>query len=100
MKNVQHPQLPDCEPYPLKFKDVPVTNGDGQGLRRCKACNGSGSVCKGEKVDPKTSPTPPHVVYIHCTGSDRSSYQRKGYTLTCERCSACSGAGLVVEGAR
>ena len=95
---IKQPSLPDCVPMEMKFKDVPCVNGTGQPLALCKKCDGAGSVCTGQKKDPKVAPTPPHTVYIACSGNDRIKYQRHGYTLTCERCTACGGAGLVVEG--
>lgn len=93
MKNVQHPQLPDCEPYPLKFKEVPVTNGDGQSLRRCNACNGGGSVCKGEKVDPKTAPTPPMSYTFTARGPTGRATNVK---VTPSRASAARRAAVLV----
>jgi len=100
MARSRTPELPNCAPMPLKFKAVPCENGDGQPLAMCKGCDGSGSVCKGEKlVSDKKAATPPHTVYSNFTGAERASYQRKGWTITCERCTRCGGAGLVVEGA-
>ncbi len=94
------PQLPGCEPLPLKYKEMPVFNGDGAPLKMCSPCAGSGMLCSGSKVIQDKSASPPHTVYKDFTGAESVKYRRQGWSVTSRACAFCGGAGLLVEGSK
>jgi hypothetical protein len=82
---------------PLKFKETPVTNESGQGLVKCRKCEGHGTVATATRtIDEHNKKSRTETFGIVAT--DRKKWEKKGYTCTVDNCSVCRGAGLVVEG--
>lgn len=91
-------ELPGCAPLPLRYKDVPLTNGDGAALGKCPTCAGTGTICSAQKVEQGGPASPPQTVYKDFTGAEAKKYQKKGWSVTSRACPFCKGAGLLVEG--
>ncbi|OAE37659.1 hypothetical protein [Agrobacterium tumefaciens] len=80
---------------PLKYKELPVTNGDGRKLSKCQKCEGRGTIATAERTVEQHNKQP-RKERFGVEPRDVKSWEKKGYTCSVSDCSACRGAGLIV----
>lgn len=94
-KQLRQPDLPGCAKQELRFKDIPCTNGEGETLQLCSACEGSGSICSGVRTTYHKTTGEPTTEKATFPGSQVKKYtKRGGWDVTSSTCACCGGAGL------
>jgi hypothetical protein len=97
MARTKHAELPDCQPVPLKFKEVSLENGAGNPLCLCRRCEGDGRICTAEKRSIDKHGSTVFETLKEFAGKYRRQRERSGWVVKSDTCPDCKGAGLICK---